>query len=112
MMGDNIRKIRESRGMRQSDLADKLGIHPGTVSSWEVNRTEPKMGMIEMLCVALNCKKSDIVGADIGKMVLNDHERAVVIAYRQNPSMQDAVDRLLGIEKRELYSASEDRREA
>jgi hypothetical protein len=36
----------------------------------------------------------------------------VVIAYRQNPSMQDAVDRLLGIEKRELYSASEDRKEA
>lgn len=110
MMGDNIKKIRESRGMRQSDLADKLGIHPATVSSWEVNRTEPKMGMIEMLCVALNCKKSDIVGADIGKMVLNDHERAVIIAYRQNPSMQDAVDRLLGIEKKALYSASEDRR--
>lgn len=105
MVGDNIRRMRESRGMLQADLAVKLNVAASTVSSWEVNRTEPKMGMIEMICVALNCQKSDIVGRD-SQLTLTDHERRLVMAYRQNPTMQDAVDRLLGIEKRELSSDS------
>jgi transcriptional regulator with XRE-family HTH domain len=111
IIGRNIRSIRESRGLSQVELASKIGVTAAAVSSWEVGRTEPKIGMIEKISVALNCKKTDIIGRDT-PLDLTDHERAVVIAYRQNPSMQDAVDRLLGIEKRELYSASEDRREA
>jgi transcriptional regulator with XRE-family HTH domain len=97
MIGDNIRKLREEKGMSQLELAKKLFVSDRTVSSWEVNRTEPKMGMIEQICVALHCQKSDIVGGD-HQMKLSPHERTVIIAYRQNQSMQEAVDRLLGIE--------------
>lgn len=46
-VGGNIRKIRERRGITQTELAIRLGISSRTVSSWEVNRTEPKMGMLE-----------------------------------------------------------------
>jgi len=63
-IGDNIKKWRELRNLTQSDLAELVGISDKTVSSWEINRTEPKMGMIEKICMALNCKKTDIVGAD------------------------------------------------
>ena len=98
-IGENIRKVRESRGLRQSDLADRLNVAPCTVSSWEINRTEPKMGMIERICRALHCSKSDII--TIEEMELNAQERAVIIAYRMNPNMQEAVNRLLGIEKKE-----------
>lgn len=97
MIGDNIRRLREEKGMSQMDLAKKLYISDRTISSWEVNRTEPKMGMIEALCIALQCQKSDIIGGE-QQMILSPHERAVIIAYRQNRTMQEAVDRLLGIE--------------
>lgn len=97
MIGDNIRRLREEKGLSQADLAKKLFISDKTVSSWEVNRTEPRMGMIEALCVALQCQKTDIIGGD-SQMRLSPHERAVIIAYRQNKSMQEAVDRLLGID--------------
>lgn len=97
MIGDNIKRLREERGMSQLDLAIKLSVSDKTVSSWEVNRTEPKMGMIEALCIALRCQKSDIVGGD-SPMTLTAHERTVIVAYRQNVGMQEAVDRLLGIE--------------
>lgn len=97
MIGDNIRKLREEKGLSQADLAKKLFISDKTVSSWEVNRTEPKMGMIEALCVALSCQKTDIIGEE-SQMRLSSHERAVIIAYRQNVGMQEAVDRLLGID--------------
>lgn len=97
MIGDNIRRLREEKGMSQSDLAKKLFISDKTVSSWEVNRTEPKMGMIEALCVALQCQKTDIIGGE-QQMRLSPHERAIIIAYRQNVGMREAVDRLLGID--------------
>lgn len=63
-IGDNIKRIRELRGLKQSELAEILNISDKTVSSWEINRTEPKMGMIERICQALNCKKTDIIGDD------------------------------------------------
>lgn len=97
MIGDNIRKLREEMGISQADLAKKLSISDKTVSSWEVGRTEPKMSMIENLCVALRCQITDIVGED-QSMRLSPHERAVINAYRQDKSMQEAVDRILRIE--------------
>ena len=105
MIGQNIRTIRESRGLTQAQLADRVGVSSGTVSSWEVDRTEPNIGMIEKISVALNCQKTDLIGHE-NDFALSDHERRLVIAYRQTPSMQDAVDRLLGIEKKEQYCDS------
>lgn len=64
-IGDNIKKVRELRSLTQSDLAILIGVSDKTVSSWEINRTEPKMGMIEKICVSLKCKKSDIIGDEI-----------------------------------------------
>ncbi len=63
-IGANIKMWREKRNFKQSDLAEKLGVSDKTVSSWEINRTEPKMGMIEKICIVLNCKKTDIIGND------------------------------------------------
>ncbi len=99
MIGDNIRKLREEKGLSQLDLAKKLNVSDRTISSWEVNRTEPKISMIEALCIALRCQKSDIIGEESPMiMKLTPHERAVIIAYRQNVTMQEAVDRLLDID--------------
>lgn len=63
-IGENIKKWRELRNLKQSELAELLGVSDKTVSSWEINRTEPKMGMVEKISTALNCKKTDIIGLD------------------------------------------------
>lgn len=63
-IGDNIKKLRENKGWKQIELAQKIGVSDKTISSWEINRTEPKIGMIEKLCEVLKCKKTDIVGED------------------------------------------------
>lgn len=63
-IGDNIKKWRELRNLKQSELAELLGVSDKTISSWEINRTEPKMGMVEKISIALNCKKTDIIGID------------------------------------------------
>lgn len=42
MYGENIRKIRESKGMSRKQLADKLGITEMSVGRYENNQREPK----------------------------------------------------------------------
>lgn len=96
MIGDNIKRIREERGMSQLELSRKLSVSDKTISSWETNRTEPKIAMIEQLCIALNCQKSEIVGEDKSNR-LSPHEKKLLYAYRQNKEMQKAVNKLLDI---------------
>lgn len=60
-LGENIRAYRISNGLDQGQLGELVGVSDKTVSSWEVGRTEPKMGMIERICEALHCQKSDLI---------------------------------------------------
>lgn len=63
-IGENIKFWREKRDLKQFELAAFLGVSDKTVSSWEINRTEPKMSMVEKISHALNCKKTDIIGRE------------------------------------------------
>ena len=60
-IGENIKKFRKEKNMMQEDLAQILNISHATVSSWEVGRTEPKMGMVERLCEIFECEKSELI---------------------------------------------------
>lgn len=85
-IGDNIKRIRELRGLKQSELAEILNISDKTVSSWEINRTEPKMGMIEKICQALNCKKTDIIGDDAPAALSHKDERDIAKSLEETLS--------------------------
>lgn len=76
-IGDNIKRLRESRNLKQSDLADMLGISDKTISSWEIGRTEPKMGMVEKISIALDCKKTDIIGISDRELTSKDEKDIV-----------------------------------
>ena len=60
-IGKQIKKFRKNLGLKQSDLAEKLHVTSQAVSSWETNRTQPKMDMIEEMCKIFHCKKSDFL---------------------------------------------------
>lgn len=109
-IGGNIRIIRENRGLTQSELADRLGISSKTVSSWEVNRTEPKMGMVEKVCAVLGCKKTDII---VESIYLTDEdmkksqrlaayaEKFVKLSPENRKTVEIMIDALLEQEKKE-----------
>ncbi len=44
-----IKKLREEREISQEELGLIVGVSDKTVSSWEINRTEPKMGIVQQL---------------------------------------------------------------
>lgn len=64
MIGENIKKLRLARGLKQSELAEKLHVAQNTISYWESGRTEPNIGAIDMLCDVLNCSRSDLIGVE------------------------------------------------
>lgn len=61
MLGENIKNMRTKLGFSQAYVADYLHVTRQTVSSWEINRTEPTMGNIEALARLFGCKKSDLI---------------------------------------------------
>lgn len=58
---------------------------------------------VTRMCEVLNIDVDKLIcGQIVSKDVaytLNAHEQKVIVAYRQQPSMQEAVDRLLGVEE-------------
>lgn len=61
MIGENIKNIRLRNDITQIELAKRLGVSNKTICSWESNRTEPNMVMIEQLANALLCTKTAII---------------------------------------------------
>ena len=120
IISENIKRVRIEKHMEQKDLADKLNVSNKTVSSWECGRTEPRMGMIEKLCQALNCTKADLIeppvetfdapaafelawhksGGGAHPLNLSYLERELVLAFRNaDPTTQDNICKLLDVKK-------------
>lgn len=109
MIGDNIKKIRKMRNMSQRELAEAVFVKRQTISSWEINRTEPNMGAIELLAAALKCRKSDLIGEQTPtiKSVLTKEEDRLVQAFRKlSRPEQIIVLRSVGIDPKKDASAS------
>lgn len=60
-IGRNIEKFRKQVKLTQGELGEKLHISNKTISSWEKDRTEPNIGMIEAMCEIFGCQKSDLI---------------------------------------------------
>lgn len=48
-LGERLKKLRESRGKTQPQMAHDLKLAPGTVSRWEREVGEPQAGQLKML---------------------------------------------------------------
>ena len=94
-VGENIKRLRKQHNLMQQDLADMLNISNATVSSWEVNRTEPKMGMIERMCEIFNCEKSELIdgkSSSTDKKILDIAIKISNLTSEQRKSVLQYVD--------------------
>lgn len=75
MIGNRLRVLREEHGLSQKDLAKKLGKSQETISSWENNRTVPKMKQLKELCDLYDCTYESLTGIkqhNASDITLND----------------------------------------
>ena len=98
----NILKTRRKElGLTMYEVAKKVGVSEGTISRWESGDIENmRRDKIVAIAKALNITPSVIMGwEDTPIIKLSKKEEKLVTKYREKPSMQNAVDTLLGIEE-------------
>lgn len=60
-IGKNIRKLRESKGLTQDQLAEKLFVTRQTVSNYETGRTRPDVDMIVSIANVLETDANSVI---------------------------------------------------
>ncbi len=78
-IGKNIKKYRKINNLSQTELGVKLGVANQTVSSWELDRTEPPIDIIEKMAIIFDCKKSDILGIEKSNVPVFESEHIELI---------------------------------
>lgn len=60
-IGENIKKLRESRKLKQEQLGNHIGVGGATISSWETGRTEPNMGYTQALADLFGISTDELI---------------------------------------------------
>ena len=60
-LGEKIWRLRESRGLSQEALAEKLEVSRQTVSNWENGRATPDAYKLKQLCEALGVSADELL---------------------------------------------------
>ena len=66
--GLTIKKLREKKGLTQTELADMLGVSSKAVSKWETARCLPDISLIEPLANTLSISVMELM---TGNTVIN-----------------------------------------
>ena len=93
-MGDHLRKRRLDLGLLQRELAEQLGVHEGTVTNWELNRTAPGLRFLPRIIALL--------GFDPRPAGLTRADQLVTRRTRRGLSWEAAA-RLLGVDPGTLW---------
>ncbi len=106
---EQLQKAMEQKEITQAELCKRTGITKSAMSQYLSGAFKPKQKRTYLLAKALNVNEAWLMGMENADMErhephpsgsdihLTPHEKQLVIAYRKQPGMQDAVDKLLGI---------------
>lgn len=110
VIGDNIKNLRLQHSLSQAELANVAGVSDKAVSSWEQNKSVPRMGLIQKMADFFGIQKSDIIepsdvtthtpkGRSIQKdMPLNHDESKLLADYRNfNGNNRQAVNVMIAL---------------
>ena len=90
-IGENIKSLRESRGITQAQLGDAVGVSDKAVSTWESGKREPRMGVVEKLAEFFDVTASALLCLEeCATAPASDFEKFMVEAYRRMDAEQRA----------------------
>lgn len=106
-VGERIKKAREERNISQTELANAVNLSKQNLYKYENNiitnipsdKIEAIAKYLEISPVHLMGWANKITVSNNQQPELTKHEEKVIIAYRDKPEMQPAVDKLLGVEE-------------
>ena len=74
--GATIKKLRETKGITQLQLAEKIGVSSKAVSKWETSKGLPDINLIKPLASALGVSVMELMSGDI---VINQNTSANIL---------------------------------
>ncbi len=57
---NNIKKLREQKGITQCELASEIGVTQACIAQWETTNGMPRASLIPKIAKVLNCKIDDL----------------------------------------------------
>lgn len=106
-----LKELRKREQLTQEELASKLEISKSAISMYENGNRTPDFETLEMFADFFNVNLSYLIGDSerllSPEITLSNHEKDLVIAYREKPNMQSAVDTLLGIPSDDTNNSTE-----
>lgn len=56
MTPEQIRQLRQKKGLTQAQMADELGVHLRTYQQWEYGRRKPNAAVVKLLQIIAGTK--------------------------------------------------------
>lgn len=103
MIGKTLDRILKEKGTNVNELAKNIGVSNQTLYSI-IKRDNMKIDfeLLLKICNELNVNVekfyNDYIDSKSQQILLTDEEQQLILAYRANPSMQEAVKKLLDID--------------
>ncbi|EKM18593.1 TPA: helix-turn-helix transcriptional regulator [Vibrio harveyi] len=67
MLNENIKRLREEKGVTQIEIAQAVGTSAKTVMNWESGKTEPKASELLMIAKRLGVSVNEVLGQEESK---------------------------------------------
>ena len=97
MFLENLTALMKERGINKSTLAKESGIPYTTIDGfYKKGCDNTKLSTLVRLSEYFGVSLDFLINGEVTN--LNEHEKAVLTAYRAHPEMQAAVDKLLSVE--------------
>lgn len=64
IFGDNIKRLRKNKGLKQQEIAELLGVKRNTYSDWENGKTEPSFENLVKLADLLDVSLDWLFGRE------------------------------------------------
>ncbi len=90
MLGDKLKKLRETNNLSQQQLAEKLGMSPSGVGMWEQNRRQPDNETIKKIAQLFGVTTDYLLGNDVKP---NDKNKDLLETISED--LSDPINRVL-----------------
>lgn len=88
IVGDNVKKYRTFRGIKQQELADALGKSKSVISNWERGENSPDVEICAQICKILKVTPNELFGWEDNQEYLNFEHRARQYTIKINELIQ------------------------
>lgn len=104
---NRLAELRKEKNLSMKETAVRLHLPYTTYVSYEKGDREPNSEVLIKLADFYNTTVDFILGVSKSTqnndLKLSNHEKKLVVSYREHPEMQLSVDRLLGIEEEKVH---------